>query len=359
MASMKRSAVGRDYVDGHALSDDLRSLIVEDIKGSKGDGNTVPHGTMSTVARKYKLSASCVNKIWKRYVVTGDTTRAPIFKGGAPPKLTEQDLQFIEVTKRETPSITSKEVKSRLCEYSVFQNGLSVTTVERAVRTRMSDGPWSYKKITRPNCDRFSVDNLRYTQAYLDYMYQKDPHKVLFFDESGFKVTVASRQFGHSKVGDRCIELSRYHAGPNVTLNLLVGLNGVRYFNFVDGASNTGHFVNFFHEAVEAYNDDFLAALSPGDIVVVDNCPFHHHDGERILSNYLDNMGITLVFLPTYSPDLSPAEPCFMKVKTLLKQERFSTMMKANLKLAVSRALDDIHSSDMEGFYKATESFQV
>ena len=33
---------------------------------------------------------------------------------------------------------------------------------------------------------------------------------------------------------------------PNTTLNMLVSLNGVEYFNLIDGATNTAEFLNFF-----------------------------------------------------------------------------------------------------------------
>ena len=52
---------------------------------------------------------------------------------------------------------------------------------------------------------------MRYTQAYLDYMYmfQQDPAKILFFDESGFKHTDANRRYGHSEIGTPCVEIKR------------------------------------------------------------------------------------------------------------------------------------------------------
>ena len=38
---------------------------------------------------------------------------------------------------------------------------------------------------------------------------------------------------------------------PNKTLNLLIGLREIMYDNFIEGASNTIHFLNFFGEASE------------------------------------------------------------------------------------------------------------
>ena len=44
---------------------------------------------------------------------------------------------------------------------------------------------------------------------------------------------------GHAPVGERCVEFIRYHESPNITVNLLAGLNGVEYMNTVHGASDT------------------------------------------------------------------------------------------------------------------------
>jgi hypothetical protein len=41
---------------------------------------------------------------------------------------------------------------------------------------------------------------------------------------------------------------------------------------FVDGASNTDTFVNFFFEAGNSVSENGFPALEPGDLVIVDNC---------------------------------------------------------------------------------------
>src|SRR5436309_1976813 len=59
-----------------------------------------------------------------------------------------------------------------------------------------------------------------------------------------------------------------------------------------------------------------LAAMSPGTLVVVDNVGAHQPDriGELVAA-----AGCELVFLPAYSPDLSPIEEAFSKIKALVK----------------------------------------
>ena len=106
---------------------------------------------------------------------------------------------------------------------------------------------------------------------FIDYLHAKDPFKLKFFDECGLKLPFhGKRLYGHAPVGERCIELLRYHDSPNITVNLLAGLNGVEYMNTVQGASDTIHFLQFFGEAGNAANmETGRPALEVGDILVM------------------------------------------------------------------------------------------
>ena len=74
-------------------------------------------------------------------------------------------------------------------------------------------------------------------------------------------------------------------------------------------------------------------ALNVGDIVV-DNCPKHHYDGELNLESFLTDLGIELVFTPTYSPDLNPVKFVFLKMRTEM-HHRLRNLVESNLKVRV------------------------
>jgi transposase len=90
--------------------------------------------------------------------------------------------------------------------------------------------------------------------------------------------------------------------------------------------------------------------LSHGHIVVMDNCNTHHeHRGA--LTQMLNAFGIALLYLPTYSPELSPIEFCFNKVKFLIR----SYGQKRTVQLAyhsTNLALSGVSHQDMLGFYR-------
>jgi len=54
--------------------------------------------------------------------------------------------------------------------------------------------------------------------------------------------------------------------------------------------------------------------LKPGQIVIMDNAPFHKAPAIR---GAIEAAGCTLRFLPTYSPDINPIEPWWAPIKKL------------------------------------------
>jgi len=57
--------------------------------------------------------------------------------------------------------------------------------------------------------------------------------------------------------------------------------------------------------------------MAPGSIVVADNLPAHKVAGIRAC---LEDAGMGLLYLPSYSPDFNPIEQLFAKIKKLLRR---------------------------------------
>ncbi len=73
----------------------------------------------------------------------------------------------------------------------------------------------------------------------------------------------------------------------------------------VEGATTSAVF--------EAYVEQVLTpSLSPGQVVVLDN--LGAHKGERV-RELVGARGCEVLFLPAYSPDFSPIEEAFSKLK--------------------------------------------
>ncbi|MES9994045.1 MAG: transposase [Candidatus Thiodiazotropha sp.] len=237
------------------------------------------------------------------------TVSAKPHGGGQSSKLSGPDLDFLLAMKKEKPTITYSEMRECLRRHSHVPGGsVSLSLIGKIVRQNFD---MTFKKVTRPEGERFSAKNLRYTQAFIDHIQTLNPNKVLFMDESGYKPIVAHRSMGHSECGVRCIEVTRYQAGPHITLNLLVALNGPHFYNFIDGSSTMAYYVQFFTDAYHANTNDGMPIISPGDVIVVDNSPLHHNQAEFLLSNFFAPLGVQIIFMTRYSPDFSPESRFF------------------------------------------------
>ncbi len=78
----------------------------------------------------------------------------------------------------------------------------------------------------------------------------------------------------------------------------------------------------------------------------MDNLSAHKSDGVREL---VEARGCEVLFLPSYSPDFSPIEEAFSKLKALLRRAQART--KEALVGAIGRALDAITPEDARGWF--------
>lgn len=356
---MRRSQFGREYTQGKALSEDFRTSVVTSLKTSGAIAETgfIPRGELGKVSKMFNINSSTVKRIWLKYCKEGVACEGQ--RGGRNPrKFSEDDFVFIEACLREKPTTTYKEIVEKLKQFSPTPD-ITEKDISNAVLKFLPSGRFTFKKITRMAKERFTAEDMQYTQRYIDFVSQINPRKVTFFDESGFKTTVGHRFYGHSKYNERAIELGRFIPNVNITLNLFVSLDGPAYFNFVDGPSNAQAFLNFWAEASETFTPSGVPAIEPGDVIIVDNCSIHKYQAEIELTRFFNRMMVTYFFLPTYSPDLNPAERCFNKLKLLLKQQRYHDLVQNNLKVAVGNAIQELNAEDLCLFYKCTGCFNV
>ena len=286
---------GRTFESGKALSNDLRRCLKDEIVST--GGNTITGyfpGTYEAVATKFRVARSVVRKVWKNFC--NDNIESAMPKGGPNrnlDKLTGEDLELIETLKVQRGSISLSEICQELVDLGL-QDNISASTVSRAIKTTMPSGKrYSRKRITHSAKERFTPENMLYTQLFMNYVSSKDPYTIKFFDEAGVKIPkVGKRLYGHSPVGERCVEIIRKCPSPNYTLNALTSLyDGVAYFNILDGPTNTVEFLNFFDEVCQNTSPTTeRPLLEIGDTEIMDNLSCHHFEGGEILEDIFNDM---------------------------------------------------------------------
>src|SRR4051794_16549127 len=135
-----------------------------------------------------------------------------------------------------------------------------------------------------------------------------DPAQLVFVDECGMHASMTRRKARAAR-GTRARGAVPRNRGPVTTLLAGVALAGMGPAMTVEGGTETAVFATYLQHFL-------LPALAPGTVVVVDNVGAHQPDRIREL---VTAAGCELVFLPAYSPDLSPIEEAFSKIKTLVK----------------------------------------
>jgi transposase len=127
----------------------------------------------------------------------------------------------------------------------------------------------------------------------------------------------------------------------SVTVIAALGLDGVRAPLAFPGATDT--------PAFQSYVDQVLVpALHPGDVVVLDNLRPHQASG---VTAAIEQAGACVLPLPPYSPDYTPIEDLWSKVKESLRQAAARTT--ESLYDALRGALQQVNIQDIIGWFKS------
>ena len=172
---------GRLYLPGKPLSKYLRLLIINKIILEGVDlAAGVFYGKFTNIARSLNVSSAVVSRVWKRFCTEGIASPKKS-NGEHPSHLPQGDLQLIEHLKRCKHSITHTEIIHELSEFSELPYGdVSTTCVSRAVKYRLpSEKKFTYKKINRIANEKFTLQNMAYTQFFLPKTHHKNGGQVL------------------------------------------------------------------------------------------------------------------------------------------------------------------------------------
>lgn len=157
-------------------------------------------------------------------------------------------------------------------------------------------------------------------------------------DESSTHLDMVSA-YARAPRGQRAFVQHRRNYGKNMTLLAGLTLEGMSAAMVIEGPVTTEVFVAFVEHVL-------LPTLQAGDMVILDNLAVHKV-GQ--VEHLLRSKGCQLRFLPAYSPDLSPIENAFAKIKHHLRSVRAQTV--EALMEAIHHALDSISPYDAIGFF--------
>ena len=162
---------------------------------------------------------------------------------------------------------------------------------------------------------------------------------LVFIDETGSNIALTPL-YARAPKGERARGKVPRNRGQNTTLIAALSLSGMGAAMILEGSANT--------IAFEVYVEQVLApSLQAGQIMVMDN--LQAHKSARI-KQAIEAKGCQLLFLPGYSPDLSPIEAAFSKLKTALR--RTGARTREALEEAIAQALLTITAQDAQGWFQ-------
>ena len=179
-------------------------------------------------------------------------------------------------------------------------------------------------------------DTPRVQQERLKYAYTLaavDIQRLKFVDEAGVNLAL-TRLYGRAPVGERAVGSVPCNYGPNVTLLGALGTRGLEALMTIDSATDSEVFRAFVAQVL-------CPTLTAGDIVVMDNLRAHKVAG---IEEAITGCGARLIYLPPYSPDLSPIELCWSKLKACLR--RLGARTGEALEEAIIHAMEGITAAD-------------
>jgi transposase len=175
-------------------------------------------------------------------------------------------------------------------------------------------------------------------EAWVKTQPARDPERLIFIDESGLSTKMA-RLRGWARKGERCRAAIPHGHWKTITFLGGITLKGFIAPMLLDGPMDGDAFLAWCEQSLGP-------VLRPGDVVVMDNLAAHKVAGVR---EAIEARGAQLLYLPPYSPDLTPIENGFAKLKAHVRKTAARTI--DALHQATADALRTITPQDCAGFF--------
>jgi transposase len=194
---------------------------------------------------------------------------------------------------------------------------------------------WTRKKKTLGATERDEEARAEWRQQST----RLDATKLVVIDECGTHIGLTPL-YARAPRGKRAYDKVPRNRGKNLTLIAALTWVGMGESMLIEGSANAVVF--------EQYIEKILApCLTEGQIVLMDNLAAHKSAKVEAL---IQARGCQLLFLSSYSPDFSPIEETFSKLKTHLR--RAGARTREALSEAITQTLRTVTAQDAQGWFR-------
>jgi transposase len=284
-------------------------------------------GSIRWIARVFRVSTSFVVRLLQRRRAAGTLDPEP-HRGGRPPALGSDDLGRLAGLVRDQPDATLEQLRQRggfTCSLKTLWFAL-----DRLGLTRKK------KSLYASQRDRPDVQEER--RSFRRKVRPIEPKELVFVDETGV-TTAMTPAYARAPRGERAVD-SAPASWDSVTVIAALGLDGVRAPLAFPGSTDTAAFQTYVEQVL-------VPELHEGDVVVFDNLKPHL---SAQVAAAIEGAGARVLPLPPYSPDYTPIEEMFSKVKEALRHAE--ARAKAELYDALGEALRRVTPEDILGWFR-------
>lgn len=176
-------------------------------------------------------------------------------------------------------------------------------------------------------------------QEFWEIIRTFDFNNLVFVDESGVNLAM-TRLYARALKGKRAHGARPDKRGKNVTIIGAIAIRGIVGAMSFKGGNDKNAFETYIKQVL-------VPNLWEGACVVMDNFSSHKVTGIR---EAIESVGAHLIYLSPYSPDFSPIENFWSKIKEFLRSQ--ATRTYSDLDKAITEAFETINFSDIIGWFK-------
>jgi transposase len=301
------------------LSNDLRKRILEAVDNNEG--------SRRKLAARFKVNTSTITKLLRLRRETGSYEPRP-HRGGVAPTLDGDALERLRCLVEETPDATLETLRQKM--------GISGSRMIICRALRKLGLPLKKKSPHASERDTPEVQEGR--REFAEDVEPLEPQRLVLVDETGV-TTAMTPAHGRAPKGER-VESPAPASWESVTVIAALAPDGVRAPLGIEGAVNAPTFLACVEQVL-------VPALHPGDVVIFDNLSSHLSPE---VTAAIGRAGASVLPLPPYSPDFSPVEEMFSKLKGFLR--RVGARAEEHLYDAIGDGLREVTPQDIFGWFR-------
>jgi len=207
---------------------------------------------------------------------------------------------------------------------------------------------YSIKKQNQVNHNlKWENKNMIRYANHLAWIKTVDLKKVKFMDESHFDGRGTKIRRGRGLRNTRINYTNYTNLNETISISLLLCIDHYDTPFFVSGRSNSNNQIDFLKFLLDCLENKYL---QNGDYLVLDNAKIHTaSDTLQFIEYLLQKFGVTLILLPTFSPELNPCENVFGWIKNKVYKYGIEENSIAE---NIENSLTELKYSTILSFYK-------